>query len=72
MRHDIADLVLLILIFIFSFLGYEINKEVFNSQVESLELKISNLNNDLDSLKYSIDNKQDTVFIKVYNYNQKK
>ena len=73
MRHDIADAVLFVIMFIFLLLGYNICQEVTDKKIQKLDNEIISLNKKVDSLQIVVNNRQDTLFIKVYNeYNKKK
>ena len=73
MRHDIADAILFVIMFIFSLLEYNICQEVTDNKIQKLDNEIISLNKKVDSLQIVVNNKQDTLFIKVYNaYNKKK
>ena len=71
MKYYIVDIILFILILIFFSLGFNINSQSFSNEIDLLKSEIKDINIKVDSLNRVIENKNDTLLIKVYNYNSK-
>lgn len=65
-RHDFFDIALLVLIVLFSSLYSNITRDVSKKEIKSLELEISFLKHELDSIKYTTSNRNDTLVINFY------